>query len=569
MAEITSSDAAPGEGASGGAALRKQQGTVTTLVFLLLLAIAVPARFAMLREPLNSDDNSTMTAARAFVRGTHPLQRRLTPTTQGGRQNHHVLRLGLVLPVALAIRVFGDGFVAYYVWPFAFSILAIALVFLVLHRLVGNTVAFLACLVQVFNPLEVERSSVLLTNLPVAALTVCLVLLLYAIPEERRGWRRDVLIGCIMGLLLGWSYLLRESAPAGLLPFFVAGLLLRRYRRAVLVSLVVLFVLVMGEQLLYMSRGGEFGYRAHNMALDIENYKPYLYHTDSLSRFVLRYPRVAARFGDMLGFYFYVAILCHVYLLVFSRDAPVRILAACGLFDLAMYTFSVFAPLSEGFVAMPPQTRFVQTFLVTSVVSVAWTLWHVPKHRIGPLVARFGPRRRLGERLLKKLPRIRVLTPMASWTFMAACFLLFFIPCVKGSLNLRKTSMLSISGNYMSILLGINAVMEENGLQSVEIIGTPRGISAIGMFNWLPPHKRLQWSPHSIEECVELIEKDSASLFVTDFARLRSALPYVRNVEARAERAEEIDRLEKVARERMEPVRSNGFFLLAKSRALK
>ncbi|MHC5035550.1 MAG: hypothetical protein ACYTFZ_11000, partial [Planctomycetota bacterium] len=358
------------------AALTRSKRVITALVFLLLMAIAVPSRLFLLREPLNSDDYQYRAAGAALLQGTHRLQTGLKPTTEGGRVNHHWMRLGLVLPVALAIRVFGDNFVAYYIIPFSVSLLAIALVFFILQRLAGNVVALFAGLAQVFNPLEVYRSSVLLTNLPVATLIVGFVLMLYAVPDDRRSWRRDIAVGCIMGVLLSWAYLMRISAPVTLAPCFAACLLLKRYRRAVLISLAVLLVVATGELVLHMSRGGEFAYRRHNVAIAINRYKAVLPHTRSFSKYLLRYPHLIGNMTDskLMVCFFYLSIACHVYLIVLCREIPVRLLAACGLLNLCVYTFSVFGPLSEGFLTMPAKTRFIQLFLLTSVISIAWTL---------------------------------------------------------------------------------------------------------------------------------------------------------------------------------------------------
>ncbi|MHC4591944.1 MAG: hypothetical protein ACYS8L_04515 [Planctomycetota bacterium] len=536
--------------------MTRSRRAITALVFLLLMAIAVPSRLLLLREPLNSDDYQYRAAGAALLRGTHRLQTGLKPTTEGGRVNHHWMRLGLVLPVALAIRVFSDHFVAYYIIPFSVSLLAIALVFFILQRLAGNVVAFFAGLVQVFNPLEVYRSSVLLTNLPVATLIVGFVLMLYAVPEDRRSWGRDIAVGCVMGVLLSWAYLLRISAPVALAPCFAACLLLKRYRRVVLISLAVLLVVSTGELLLHMSRGGEFAYRRHNVAIAIERYKGILPHTRSLSKYLLRYPHLIGNMTDskLVVSFFYLSIACHIYLIVVARDVPIRLLAACGLLNLCVYAFSVFGPLSEGFLTMPAKTRFIQLFLLTSVISVARTLSQISRLWLQPFYARLTE------------GRLKAAIP---WAVVAVGFLFFFVPCVMGTRNLPESRLLSMRGTYLPILLEIDALMDRNGLQSVEVVGTTRGVSAISMFTWLHPDRRIDWRPHPIRECIRVIEEGSAPVFLTDFHREKTTARYIKGESTKAKRAALVEQLERVVTERMHVLRSRRDFVLARSRELK
>jgi hypothetical protein len=535
------------------------------------MAIALPARLALLREPLNSDDHQYMAAAQALLDGRHPVQSGLKPTTEGGRINHHWLRLGLVVPVAGAIRVLGSGAAAYYALPFGFSILAIALVFFTLHAYAGTAVAFFAGLVQVFNPFEVLRASNLLTNLATAMLIFGYVLLLGAIRKRPRSWAADLTVGGAGGLLLAWAYLMRQGAPAAAVPCFVVCLFLKRYRRPVLIGLVVLAAVGLGEQLLLMAHGGEFAYRAHNISNSINNYRRFLPHSATFGQYVLRYPHAVRSMtgSTLLVGAFYLAVLAHVYVLVFGERLALRLLAACGLFNLLLFTFILFAPLAEGYVTMPAKFRYVQLFLMTSLVCVAWSLWHLASFRARPLLDGALRAREEKQGAAGKAPLRRRMRAGVAWGVTIACFLVFFVPCVRATLRLRGAPLLHPHNDYMSILLAVDAVMEENGIDAAEVVGTRRGISAIRMFRRLPGGKRLSWRSHSAEECARLIEADAVLLFVTDFQRERFSLRYIQDEQKKDQKAASLDRLEQLARERLLPVRSNRRFLLAKSSELQ
>jgi hypothetical protein len=544
---------------------------IAALAFLLLMAIAIPARIALLREPLNSDDRQYLAAAEAFNLGKHHLQRTLVPIKEGGHVNHHWFRLGLVIPVALALRVVGHPFLVYYGLPFLVAMAAITLTFWLLARFTTAAIALLAGLAQVFNPLEIFTSSVLLTNLLTAVLAVLYVVVFYALPRRGRRWRRDIFVGCVAGLLVGWAYLLRQNAPMLLAPALVVFVIRRPYRRAVLLSIALFAVIVLAEQWLYVRAGGEFGYRHMNVSNAIQRYRPFLAKTDSFLEYVLRYPTrfwVMSRSKAVTGA-FCLSILLHVYLIAFSRDTPFRVLTACGLLNLCLYNFGLFAPLSEGFVTMPAKLRFIHLFLMTSVIAVPWGLWHIAGHWIWPLVERLHGRLQAGGRLRVPDRWMARLKKAACWMLLLACSLTVLVPAAPRCFELAGIPLLSLRGNYVSILLGIDGVMQMNDMHEAEIIGTSEGVSAIGIFTWLPPDKVLTWTVAPIEECIELLERDAVPLFVTDFDKMRFSLRYVEDGEEKAAAEARIDLLEKLATERMQPLRRNELFLLSKSHQLK
>jgi hypothetical protein len=150
-----------------------------------------------LRFPYPSDQLNYLRAAAKFP---HPL----VPSTE----IHQVTRFGLLIPVRLAMTVFGYSQTSYYVVPVLGTLLLLlgtyALGTLLFSRWVG---AAGALVVVAATPVFIDSSEllpdVLATGLFTAALAVAVAIRQHRLPAGR--W---VLLA--LGLLLGWSYLVRE-----------------------------------------------------------------------------------------------------------------------------------------------------------------------------------------------------------------------------------------------------------------------------------------------------------------------------------------------------------------------
>jgi hypothetical protein len=127
---------------------------------------------------------------------------------------HQGLRIGLTIPVWLLTRAFGYSEVAYYGVPYLTGA-ALVITTYWLGRLVDSRAAgVLAAVLMIANPLVLDNGSQLLPDLPAATMVMGAVTILLW------HWRsagatgpvtttdRVVLVG--VGVLLGWSYLVRE-----------------------------------------------------------------------------------------------------------------------------------------------------------------------------------------------------------------------------------------------------------------------------------------------------------------------------------------------------------------------
>ena len=183
------------------------------------------------------------------------------------RADYWTLRIGLMAPVSLAVRLLGPSEAAFYAVPLAVGLLLTGAVYGTMLALFRDRVAgAAAALVTVLNPSYLLNSSFIFPDTAATATFTAGILFLVlgrARPEEGdRGW---IAPACALaaGAFFGWSYLIRELSPI-LLPAVVAALVLLRYplRRVGLVlgAAVVTFSL----ELLYGAVGyGDAFVRAH------------------------------------------------------------------------------------------------------------------------------------------------------------------------------------------------------------------------------------------------------------------------------------------------------------------
>lgn len=142
--------------------------------------------------------------------------------------SHRHLRLGLLLPVRMAMEVFGYSEAAYYFVPIGAGVLLCASTFLLARMLFNRWVGFAAGLLVVLNPFVLWESSHLLPDLPGTALFTTGILLvtlgsLRYRPKEIDS-KQAILFG-LGGLFLGLSYLTREYLvilfPLALLALYI------------------------------------------------------------------------------------------------------------------------------------------------------------------------------------------------------------------------------------------------------------------------------------------------------------------------------------------------------------
>lgn len=126
---------------------------------------------------------------------------------------HRHLRIGLLFPTRAAIAIFGYSEAAYRFVPYLAGLLLIGGTYALGRLWFNRIVAVAAGLLVMLNPMVLLESSHLLPDLFAARLFTVACALLVALglrPEAARAGRGATALLVVAGVLLGWSYLVRE-----------------------------------------------------------------------------------------------------------------------------------------------------------------------------------------------------------------------------------------------------------------------------------------------------------------------------------------------------------------------
>lgn len=170
---------------------------IDTILLLAIIAAGVVIQLWLLKPPAFGDQLDYFYAASSLPD--------VSPS-------HRHLRIGLLLPVWLAIQLFGYAETAYYFIPFLGFLGLAASTYLVGKRVRGTPTAFLGCFLISFNPYILWESSHLLPDVfATACLTFSIVLVLLA-AQKNGPWSRSStsFLLFLAGFVVGWSYLVRE-----------------------------------------------------------------------------------------------------------------------------------------------------------------------------------------------------------------------------------------------------------------------------------------------------------------------------------------------------------------------
>jgi hypothetical protein len=167
------------------------------LIPAALAAAWLTVMLVNLRLPYPSDQLNYMSAARLFP---HPLL--------GSDLPHQVTRFGLIVPARLVIAVFGYSQAAYYVVPLIGTLTLLLGTYALGSQLYGRWVGAAGGIVVVAATPVFRDSTDLLPDVLAAGLFTIALAMAVAIRRQRLTARWWVLAG--LGLLLGWSYLVRE-----------------------------------------------------------------------------------------------------------------------------------------------------------------------------------------------------------------------------------------------------------------------------------------------------------------------------------------------------------------------
>jgi hypothetical protein len=197
------------------------------LIVLLLLAGYAVLQHAFVRPPQPSDQLHYLVDAAALPQATWPA--------------HQALRIGLTIPVWALTRLFGYSEAAYYGVPFLTTAALVVTTYWLARLLDSRAAGVISAVVIVANPYVLDDSSQLLPDLPAATLVmISLTLLLWLWRRSDTTQPPDRVAGAVLvviGLLLGWAYLIREFIvcwyPVVALAVVMMGLPRRWWQRIV------------------------------------------------------------------------------------------------------------------------------------------------------------------------------------------------------------------------------------------------------------------------------------------------------------------------------------------------
>jgi hypothetical protein len=128
--------------------------------------------------------------------------------------HHQAMRIGLTIPVWLMIQLFDYSEAAYYAVPYLSAVGLITATYWLGRLLDTRATGVIAGLMVFANPFVLSDTSELLPDIPAAALlTGAITLLLWRwqrCEQPEHLTHDDRLALVVVGLLLGWSYLVRE-----------------------------------------------------------------------------------------------------------------------------------------------------------------------------------------------------------------------------------------------------------------------------------------------------------------------------------------------------------------------
>ena len=255
-----------GKGVSSSAALAGDTGSTRRDMILLLavLLCAAVIRLYHFHGFNGFDDAEYARFAHQIVRGDFEPQGYTGPSV-------FPLRVGVIIPAAIAFRLFGMSEYSMVVYPLLLSLAGILLVYVFTSELFGRMAGIIAAALLSIVPGDFDIATLLLPDLPTAffaALAVTCILM-----AERRLGNAHVRLfaaGAGAGLCLGLAWLCKESI-AYLAPFCLLWIAVhlrqRRWHLLFLWSGVAAgsLALLVGEMAVYAHQHGDALFRFHEI----------------------------------------------------------------------------------------------------------------------------------------------------------------------------------------------------------------------------------------------------------------------------------------------------------------
>jgi 4-amino-4-deoxy-L-arabinose transferase-like glycosyltransferase len=338
--------------------------TITVLVGITSLALLL--RIINFQGFLGGDDSTYIRDARLLAQG------HFIPGS-----NQWDVRLGIIAPTALALRLFGLHQWSIVLYPLCLSLLSLPLIYFLGKAFCCRQVGLLAALLLACFPQDIFYATSVYPDLPGAFWGALAVLLAYlsraAAPPARR---MGLAVGC--GLALAVSYLTWEAyvtfVPICLLTLWGDRARDTSWKAGVILATPTCALAI--ESLVYWRLTGSPVFR-----LAALHHHTALLHGTSLAHFLLRWPAVLLNPGYPQTFFY---VLLFIWGIVRLQRRTVRLeerfLLLWLLGTFALYAFAVVAirPLMA---VLEVEPRYLSGVVYPAIVLAASALWETRPHR--------------------------------------------------------------------------------------------------------------------------------------------------------------------------------------------
>jgi len=276
---------------------------------LLLICFAVVLRAVYFNGFFGSDDIEYNRAAFKLANGDFSLD------------SHHSKRLGLILPTALAFKVFGFSEVGSVLFLLICSIANIVIAFAAGKIFFDRNVGLLASSLMLFLPIDVIYATLLTPDLPlVTIVSVSGILFIYT---ETNAQRHRYSLSFLTGFCIGWAYLLKETAILVLFILCIWILIITISHKKFEVSWLFIglgftLILLLEFGFYYYKTGNLFEriLNVNNATQNISRWLELTYNGALYKRLTYAIPYLLLRGNYIFGFYFYLVLGGMIYALL-------------------------------------------------------------------------------------------------------------------------------------------------------------------------------------------------------------------------------------------------------------
>jgi hypothetical protein len=278
---------------------------------------------------------------------------------------HYALRYGLLVPAGIIYRLLGVHEWTTYLLPLIASAASVPLLMILGARLVGLRAALLAGVLLASFPVSLLYSTILVPE-PIAGFYILIALLVYIGTDTRR----PLFLGLSAGLILGISYLTKESAAFVALAVFLDAALRRRWTVACGIG-AGMCLIVAAEHAYYLASTGDLLFRFHSMKFHEQTPMVLAANENLKYRLFKSYPRLMLIPSEAFGVHSMFALATMLAVLKW-RPQRVQFLLLWAAVPWLYLNFGS-SSLSH-FTALPTADRYVELCYPPLFLLAGWIL---------------------------------------------------------------------------------------------------------------------------------------------------------------------------------------------------